>query len=243
MSALDYLPKLDAAIHADTGHENKLTYEHAATWDPWLGEHGITVINVQPENNDIVRTDWGGGSIQIPAFTESRKRQSAGQIKRQCTRHWKILPLRKAMRELLGTRPSPGCIENWQGISLDECHRMRTSDVKYISNVYPLVEMRMTRINCIEWLLDHKLPVPIKSACVFCPFHRTEYWKTAKRQNDETWRKIVEADQLVRQFEKKNLSYIHPKRLPIEEAVRIPEDVGAYQPEMDLPCDGGVCFV
>ena len=166
MSALDYLPKLDAAIHADTGHENPLTYEHGRKWDPWLGEHGITVINVEPDNNDIIRTDWGNGAIQIPAFTATREGEEQGQIKRQCTRHWKITPIRKAMRELLSPRrTSPGCIENWQGISLDEYRRIRTSDVKYITNVYPLVEMRMTRTDCVEWLIERQLPVPIKSSC------------------------------------------------------------------------------
>jgi hypothetical protein len=28
-----------------------------------------------------------------------------------------------------------------------------------------------------------------------------------------------------------------------EEAVRIPEDVGAHQLEMEMPCDSGHCFV
>ena len=34
-----------------------------------------------------------------------------------------------------------------------------------------------------------------------------------------------------------------PVRRPLAQAVRIPEDEGVQQLEMDLPCDGGVCFV
>lgn len=37
--------------------------------------------------------------------------------------------------------------------------------------------------------------------------------------------------------------FIHPARKPLDEAVRIPEDDGAKQLGLDLPCDGGVCFV
>ena len=37
--------------------------------------------------------------------------------------------------------------------------------------------------------------------------------------------------------------YVHSLRKPLEEAVRIPEDEGAHQIEMEMPCDGGVCMV
>ena len=40
---------------------------------------------------------------------------------------------------------TPGAVECWQGISLDEWHRMRDSGVRYTRNVYPLVDRRMTR--------------------------------------------------------------------------------------------------
>jgi len=37
--------------------------------------------------------------------------------------------------------------------------------------------------------------------------------------------------------------FIHNSGLPLEEAVRIPEDYGAKQMEMEIPCDSGHCFV
>ena len=62
------------------------------------------------------------------------------QMKRQCTSYWKVRPLRRYIRDLLRTpRPAPGAVECWMGITVDEFHRMRTSDVQYITNVYPLV--------------------------------------------------------------------------------------------------------
>ena len=37
--------------------------------------------------------------------------------------------------------------------------------------------------------------------------------------------------------------YVHPARKPLAEAVRIPEDEGAYQYEMGIECEGGYCHV
>ena len=49
----------------------------------------------------------------------------------------------------------------------------------------------------------------------------------------------VHADTTHLEFE----MFIHNSGLPLEEAVRIPEDYGAKQMEMDIPCDSGHCFV
>ena len=57
------------------------------------------------------------------------------------------------IRELLGTkRRTPSRVENWLGITADEWHRMRSSDVKYIVNVYPIADRRMSRNACLSWL-------------------------------------------------------------------------------------------
>ena len=64
MSALGELPKVDYAIHADTGHERSETYAHAAKWTPWLEDRGLKVVTVQANRPDVVREDWG--SVMIP---------------------------------------------------------------------------------------------------------------------------------------------------------------------------------
>lgn len=56
------------------------------------------------------------------------------------------------------------------GISFDEIERIKQPNVQYYSHVYPLVDMRLTRRDCVEIIRDAGLPVPHKSACWFCPF-------------------------------------------------------------------------
>ena len=241
MVALGELPPVDLAIHADTTHEAAGTYAHAEKWTPWLGERGVQVVTVTGDNTEVVR-DWAASrSVMIPALTLARD-GSHGQIKRQCTHDWKLTPIRRHLRQLI-PNPKPGAVECWQGISLDEWSRMRDSDVRYIVNRYPLVERRMTRRDCVSWLMAHGLDVPPKSACVFCPYHSLGHWKAMKAEGGRDWQRAEAVDAAVRDHRPGHQLFVHPGRKPLIQAVKIPEDQGAKQLEMDLPCDGGVCFV
>ena len=246
MSALDALPKIDYAIHADTTHEAAATYAHAEKWTPWLEDHGIKVVTVAPSKPDVVR-ERTTKAVMIPAYTINGSDSSTnefGQIRRQCTNDWKIQPIRRFIRSTIGSRrPEPESVESWQGISLDEWQRMRTSDVQYVKNVYPLVDRRITRAHCVSWLESHGLDVPPKSACTFCPYHSLGAWKRMKQAGGPDWDRAVEADDEIRDQRPPGQLFIHPGRLPLEEAVKIPEDFGAQQMEFEMPCDSGHCFV
>ena len=101
----------------------------------------------------------------------------------------------------------------------------------------------MTTADCITWLNQRGLDMPPKSACVFCPFHRVSQWKTLKREGRLDWDHALEVDNLIRDVRRKYQLFIHPSKLPLGKAVNIPEDYGASQLEMDLPCDDGAYFV
>lgn len=242
MMALDEHPRADYIVFADTQHEGVETYEFIQRWEPWLGEHGLTVVTVLAQNTSVVRNDWGRGAIMIPALTVNSETGKHGQINRQCTYEWKIKPIRKFIRSLV--KPTPNAVESWQGISLDEWHRMRDSDVKYIRNVYPLVDRRITRAGCTEWLDTHGLPIPPKSACTFCPYKSVSAWKAMKQKDSVDWQEAVTIDEAIRHMRPKHgLVFVHPNRKPLPQAVTIPEDYGAKQLGFeDSPCDSGYCF-
>jgi len=243
MAALGEIPPVAFAIHADTTHEAAGTYTHAAKWAAWLEERSVKVVTVQGKRPDVVMEEWSD-SVMIPAFTKDRATGRKGQVSRQCTHDWKISPIRKYIRTMI-SRLSPGAVESVQGISFDEWQRMRTSDVRYITNTYPLVDMGISRAGCVEWLGRHHLDVPVKSACVFCPYHSIAVWKQLKKAGGSDWERAVAADLAIKDTSTVALRYLHPALRPLPEAIRIPEDHGATQLEMDLeaPCDGGYCFV
>lgn len=231
MAALGEIEKPDAIVHADTTHESVLTYDFAERWTPFLTKHGLNVVTVCDEKAASKLLD---DSIQtfIPAFTEY------GQARRQCTERWKIAPVRRWLQENRKGLP----VRQMMGISLDEFQRMRVSDVKYIENVYPLVEKRMTRADCIKWLESHGLEVPPKSACAFCPYHNMNAWRKT-REIPADWEKAIKVDNHIRDLRSPEKLYLHPARKPLEEVdLRTPQEKGQME-LWDAVCDGGVCWV
>lgn len=230
MVALGELEPIDAAIHADTTHERSATYTFAKKWTPWLEAHGVKVITVRGNRTDAVIT----GKI-IPAFVDTQSR-NGGTLDRQCTKEWKIQPIRKWLQKYRHGEH----IEQWLGISLDEAERMRPSDVKYITCRWPLIEKRMSRNDCINWLQRHDLEVPVKSSCVFCPYHTRTAWYDMKRENGADWKKAVEVDKAIRDARAPYKLFVYRDMIPLLDILS-PQDNG--QIDMFSEECSGVCFV
>jgi len=246
MSALGELPPVSVAIHADTTHEMQATYEFAATWAPWLEERGVqvaTVVNTGRGGTSVSVEGGRGGEIVIPAYTKDG--EQTGRIRRQCTGDWKIAPLRRYIQQHRNGQSA----ELWLGISTDEWQRAKDADVQYLTHRYPLLEMGMSRKDCIAWLQAHDLPVPSKSTCTFCPFHNKAAWQNMKRENGKDWEEAVAVDKLIRNVRPPGELFVHPRAMPLSEAVVIPEDYGYSQLDLlasddtDTECDSGHCFL
>ena len=195
------------------------------------------------EDGDLIYEydpEMDGKEIKIPA--------SKGQLRRQCTNRWKIQPMRRYISTQLKSK-TPGAVEQWLGITLDEYQRAKDSDVQYIKHRFPLLEMNYSRADCLAWLERHGLPSPGKSACTFCPYHNRITWERMKREDGHDWRQAVDVDARIRDKRPPYPLFVHPARVPLPEAVRIPEDYGAEQlsflasDDEDAECDSGYCFL
>jgi hypothetical protein len=227
MSALGVLPRVDAAIHADTTHERRKTYEFAQRWTPWLEERGVRVVTVRADEKRLDPFySVNKLSVFLPAYTTRETGERSGMLRRQCTSEWKVLPIRRWLQ----VNRSGELVEQWLGITLDEVQRMRQSDVQYITNVYPFVEMLdrpWTRGMATQWLLDNGLEVPCRSACVFCPFHTRQEWREIKLAGDGDWEKAVEVDEALRHARPGYVCYLTPERKPLVDCdFSSPEDHG-----------------
>lgn len=243
MAALGDIEPIDAAIHADTTHERSATYAFAAKWTPWLESHGVRVVTVQDKSPRIV-TDRGGKGIFIPAYTlrkmiGERDEESQGQLRRQCTHRWKVQPIRRWLQAHRNGQP----VEMLLGISMDEWHRAKDSDVKYVTHRWPLLDLNMTRNDCKNYLERHGLEVPGKSACVFCPYHNKRAWQDMKRENGDDWRKAVDVDEAIRKVRPPYDLFVHNSRKPLVDVdLSTPEDHGQLR-LLNEECDSGYCFV
>ena len=168
-------------------------------------------------------------------------------MSRVCTSEFKIGPIKKKVRELFGLKPRQRakdikCIQSI-GISLDEIQRMNVSRDKWIEFEYPLVDLRMRRGDCLEWMMAHGYEEPPRSACVYCPYHDDRMWRKIKDTDPDGWAEAVRIDKLIRDGVggTKSKLYLHNSLKPLEE-VDLSTDVDRGQMTFLDECSGN-CFV
>jgi len=196
-----------AAIFADTQAEPKSVY----IWLDWLEKQlpfpvrRVTQGSIIDDTLTIRKHSNGIGVWSrsgIPAFTLG-KDGSVGIMNRQCTADFKLVPLRRESRQILKEASVKSGV-SWIGISLDEAHRMKDSRVKYLTNRFPLIDLRMSRHDCIRWLKSRSFPTPPKSACVFCPFHSDHEWRRLRDEEPDEFQKAVEFETAFRDVKRQN---------------------------------------
>ncbi len=193
MAAHGELDMPDCAIFADVQAEPESVY----TWLDWLEKqlpfpvYKITRGSL-PQQALIVRTSKKGTQYQKhapPAFMIDKETGEGGIMMRQCTSDFKIEPIRKKLRELGGKDRG---VEQWLGISKDEIQRMKPSRDKWITNRWPLIEKRLTRYQCLQWMQDKGYPAPPRSSCYFCPYHSPAEWWRLKTEEPACFAKAVQ---------------------------------------------------
>jgi hypothetical protein len=228
MSCDGVLPKLDAAIFADTQWEPRAVYAHLERCKEKAASAGIRVIvstagNLRQDLLDF----WhkresadGKRHASIPAFVKNAD-GSRGLIRRQCTGTYKIEVVERMLRrQLLSLRdgqrwPTVPTIRQWIGISADEVQRRRKSTRPAIVFYYPLLETLTvkdglfergyTRNDCFAWLREHGYPEPPRSACIGCPFHSDAEWARLKTESPDEFADACEVDRLIRDFDQTRL--------------------------------------
>lgn len=213
MSALGVLPRVDVAIHADTTHERSETYAFAKRWTPWLEERGVRVVTVNDTGaaNKILEENH---QTYAPVFSLKNSNGKRGQLRRSCTQRWKIAPMRRWLQKNRNGQH----VEQWIGFTLDEAERVNPSDVGYVTNVFPFLDMldpKWTRGMVMLWLQENGLEIPVKSACVFCPFHNRAIWRDINLSGNGDWQKALEVDDVIRHKRPGYACYLTPERKPL----------------------------
>jgi hypothetical protein len=238
-------PMPDCAIFADTGAEPKAVYKHLNWLETQLP---FPVYRVQAGNlrDEILGAMAGKNRMDArpPFFTKS-----GGMLNRQCTQDFKILPLQRKVRELIGLKkgqrgPKEIKVSQWIGISTDEAQRMKPSRLSFVQHRWPLIEMGMTRTHCLAWFDAHNLPRPPKSACTFCPYHDDALWRDMKLNDPESFADAVAIDNAIRpgiagpRTPENGQWFIHRSAKPLDEVdFRSAEDAGQLS-MFDDECEG-----
>ncbi len=240
-------PMPDCAIFADTGYEPPGVYEYLDWLEKQLPFPVYRVMKGNIRDDMVSSVDNGTRFPTAPFFTVNAETGKKGMLMRQCTNDYKIQPIRKKIRELLGVGyykhvKKNVWVEQWIGISKDEITRMKPSWYKYILNRHPLIEANMSRQDCINWMNKNNFIIPEKSACICCPFHDDKYWKNLKIKYPDEFADAVALDKEIRTISKdKNIkNYTHRSCKPLDE---VEFDSDKNQLDMfENECDG-VCMI
>ena len=170
--------------------------------------------------------------IDIPVYLKGRDGEGDGIGRRQCTDNYKVRPIRRRIREMLGLRPrqrvpSGVTVELWLGISTDEAVRMKDSRDRWMTNRYPLIEASMSRQDCMEWWsARHDRPLrTLGLRRLSLPVPTEMDWRRRRRW-PELFAEAVEIDARMRsRLALRKTPYLHMLRIPLAEAVALDEEV------------------
>lgn len=239
---------LFANVGDDSEHPETLRYVREVM-TPWAAARGVEVVELHRTmvKTGETRTLWGhmqqlAKSVPIPV---RNAREGAPIGRRTCTADYKIRVVARWLREHGARRDTPALIA--MGISWDEIERLNTSkrSASWERTWHPLIDRRLTREDCKRIIERAGLPVPPKSSCFFCPFHRPSAWQRMRTHEPVLFWKSVDLERLLnarREVLGKDHVYLTRFGKPLDDA--IPED---KQIEMDFggpgeTCDEGYCW-
>lgn len=240
LSAFDFPTFLFSNVGDDSERPETLAYVHDVA-TPYAAAHGVHVETIQKtlrtgEKDTLLKViDRHRSSIPIPV-----RNQDGAPGLRNCTTQFKIDVVAKWLKAHGATpeyRATVGL-----GISLDEMQRMRTDDTSQPlqHRVYPLVDLRLTRQDCVQIILRAGLPVPPKSSCFFCPFNNPVKWQAMRRDQPELFAKSVALEQMLNERQDrlgKPHVWLTRKGQPLDQAI-------GNQATMDFEdaCESGYCM-
>jgi len=185
---IDQKAPLDEVVFADTGSEVPETYEFMQVACSYFESHGIPLHVV---------TRPSGGSLYD---TCAKRRVIPSAIWRWSTRDFKVNPIHRYYRSL----GAP--INQYLAIAYDEIERMKDSRVPYVTNLYPLVDQKITRQRCSEIVAAAGLPVPVKSGCFFCPFNSADRWQWLNEEHPDLYSKAIKLEERSKHFPEQRLT-------------------------------------
>ncbi len=210
MAATGAFPeRIDFAVFADTQAEPPSVYTWLKALEAMVAEsrHPFPIIkatkgSLRDASLQVLTSKTSGKRYLkslIPAFVlrpggEFGRTTDYGILGRRCTRDYKLRVIFRETRKRLGYHgrrmPEDVWVEQLIGISTDEATRMKPSREDWATNRWPLIEMGMSRQDCLDHMARLGLRPP-RSACTFCPYHSPEEWRRLRDEEPEAYAEAV----------------------------------------------------
>ena len=243
--------QVDAALFSNVGDDSEypatITYVRDVMI-PWAHQRGLDVQELRRVKRDgttetllenLMRP--GSRSLNIPV----RMPDTGAPGTRNCTETFKVKVIRRWLREHGVTKTAPATV--LVGFSTDEIQRVnnrRPSD--YEIPEHPLLDLHLNRHDCQRLIAEAGLPVPPKSACYFCPFHRPSKWARMRRDEPALFWQAADLETLLnKRRDTLGRDHVYLTRFgkPLADAIQ------EEQPDLDFGtelgsegCDDGYCW-
>ena len=230
-----YAPKRFLVVMADTGDEHPETYVHVRATAAFCQERGIAFQHITLDLGYHPRL-WAQG---LRAFYRAKQTVGAKAFRKWCTDNLKLVPIYRFLEDWIGREyrvatgnkqglynfvRRHGRIRMLLGMAAGEERRVASGegDTPWmrdcIERVYPLIDLRMDRARCQEYIRSVGMPVPVPSNCMLCPY-RSEIellWLSRSHPDAYTEWVDLEAAKLARFAHKgeRNLGVFGTRRLP-----------------------------
>ena len=225
------LPIPDLIIHSDTGAEMPYTIELVEKMKILCHSVKIPFVIVKSHHGNLDEHYESKSIVPVIGF-------------RSCTENFKILPQRRFIRQIVGKKNGVKLANVWLGITTDESHRNYESDVKWVGNKFPLLEMNLSRSDCEKINQKYGLEVK-KSGCYLCPYGGKKWFIHLYRNHPDLFQK---AKNLELKYQEK-----HGKKMGLVKGINDLNSLrmhnlfsfgGEVLPDDESNCDGpGGCFI
>jgi hypothetical protein len=221
---------VDAIVFVDTGFEKSNVFAFLEKYTlPMLEKAKIPFYIAKTEDYEKKRY----ADFSLPAFfTLHSKTHEITRSGMFCSDKWKRNVYQRFVNAQFGTKNT---YTTFIGFSTDESSRairfskMPREDLfeksKPLAKTkwtyeFPLIELNMSRQDCIALVKSYFHVEPPKSSCIFCPNHKQDEWTHVKESAD--WEKVIAVDKIIRTYNSKNgidTQYLTPELKPIDECV------------------------
>ena len=237
------LPKPDICVIADTGYENRKTWEYLdSVVRPALQGVGVEVCKILASEWSApwVRTNdpafCQSGHLMLGCFTDMNG--CVSKLSGYCSHAWKVEPIDRWLSQERGLTRSK--FQKWIGFSRDEVKRIfrMAKGEEYGKGLirFPLLtDCPTTRHEAIRIVERMGWPTPPRSRCWMCPNQSDYEWREI-HNDSEMWKLATEFEDAIRARDPH--AFCHKSGVPLREVDLTEED--------DLfagKCESGGCFL
>jgi hypothetical protein len=228
LSAKGLLPRLDLVVFADTQWERQVVYDNVDRLEKIAAGAGIRFERV---TSGALRDEALGDFVPMPVFGFHGDKPVV--MRQKCTMDWKIRPIRRKVRELVGSLHGL-TVEMWLGISMEETYRLKPSPVSYIEHVYPLIDLKWSRTDCVRFLVEQGFTDVPRSSCIACPFKSAGEFQRMAAEAPGEWADAVDFDEQLRS--RPDPMFVHYSRKPLPLVLKTPAETDLWGNECSGYC-------